>query len=148
MVDLVIGLIGLAIFGLIDLAIWVFALRSWLRRRIFLLRAVRVEGECIRVRTSRAGSSGSGHEVYHPVVRFEDEAGRSHTVQCTRGGEMWDDMVGTPLDVLMLPGRPRTALVELDKHNTPTVLFFLALGFFVPVLMFLLPTLGALRDLD
>jgi Protein of unknown function (DUF3592) len=147
MEDLIVGTIGLALTGLVDLAVWALAAYLWLRRRVFLRRAVRVEGRVVDIRITRAGEKGVGHEVYHPVVRFEDELGRSHKVGCTRGGAMWDDMLGTPLDILMLPGRPETALVELDKSNAPKVVALLALGFAVPVVIVLAAFLSAVRSM-
>jgi len=145
--DLVIGIIGLVLTGLFDLAFWALAAYLWFRRVVFLRRAVTIEGTCVGVRTTRHGEAGVGHDVYHPIVRWEDEKGRSHKTSCTRGDPMWDDMVGTPLNVLVLPGKPHTAIVEFDRTNLPKVITLLAVAFLLPVGMFLAVVLTALRDL-
>ncbi len=145
MEQIIISSIGIAIFGLVDLLVWGLAIYLWGRRFIFLRRAVTIEGKCIGVRRTRAGESGVGHYVYHPIVRWQDRDGSLHEVGCTRGSEMWDDMVGTPLDVLVIPGRPETALVELDRFNAPTVVIILAVAFALPWVLCALVLVASLR---
>jgi len=123
-------IIEIIIFGglaLVDLALWVLAAFLWVRQLRFLRRSVRVEGRVVGLRQSISGDHG-GHAVYHPRVAFHDEQGRRHEVSSTAGGPDWDDMLDTPVDVLVIPGKPESAMVEFDKMRAAGIVSIIALG--------------------
>ncbi len=113
--QVIVVIVAVPIF-LAALLLWGIAGQLWVERRLFLLRAERVRGVVVSLRES--ASSRNEHLIlYHPIVRFEDAQGRRHRATAKRGDAAWDDMLNTPMDVLMIPGKPDTAIVALDKRR-------------------------------
>jgi len=114
--DAIIAIIVAVPIFLATALLWGIALYLWGERRLFLLRATRVQGTVVGLRES-ATPRNEHLTLYHPIVQFQDELGRRHKVTAKRGGAAWDDMLNTPMDVLLIPGKPDTAIVELDKRR-------------------------------
>lgn len=112
---------GIMLLGFLGfLATFFFAVAIFLARRRskFMKHGVRVEGTVVRLSKRSSGTSNQ-RTIYHPIVEFMDDDGKIRRVTSNTGGDDWDDMLGTPLDVLYLPGRPGTAIVEIDAKLGP-----------------------------
>ena len=128
MVDWVVMSLGvLLVFlnGVVAAAMFGMALLLARRRARFMKESVRVKGKVVKLSKVRAGRSIK-RTIYRPVVEFTDEKGTTHQVESRIGGAKWDDMIGKPLGVRYLPGRPEKALVGSDTLLGPKA--FIILG--------------------
>jgi hypothetical protein len=107
------GFVLVGIFGFVAAIMFAVAIHLTVRHSKYKKQGIRIEGTVVRL--AKGASGGSNQKtIYRPIVEFMDDNGKVRRVTSKTGGDNWDDMLGTPLDVIHLPDRPETAMVDLD----------------------------------
>ncbi|MEX0886870.1 MAG: DUF3592 domain-containing protein [Phycisphaeraceae bacterium] len=115
-----IGLIGLVVGGVIAA-----------RTLLFIQSAQQATAAVVSVRTSTSGTGSDRSTVYYPTLRYEDQAGRSHTNETTFGSSSFNYRQGTELAIYLDPEDPASFRINsfMGLWFLPLVLSGVGVGF-------------------
>lgn len=102
------------LLGSITLVLWVAGFVRWNYGRRLRKRGIRTTGTVRAIEPAMRGVSGSGRPLYCPIAEFTDEQGQWYRVAGRLGLDEAHSMLGGPIEVLYLPGRPKGARLEFD----------------------------------